>query len=232
MSQTTTTPAGTRFEEGMHGARFLFVGDEYIGTTGKSWKGENRDERNAFSVRTGYLPGSFADDEAAAEALLAAHTPVPHEAGEVHRETYRGVEFVVVFRPGGSKIDEDGKRYAWFDKYVLAYDGRGADCPKGDVKAIVKKVHGWIDTRHSDAELLPQLVALVDARQSAEGMPGWDDGATPKVGDTAYVYAQGRYRRGLVTKVARARATVSYTTASSQGRIYHKADKHDELAAG
>jgi hypothetical protein len=222
------TPVGAHFVDGQYGTRFLFVGDEYIGTTSNSTEGQ----RTAFSVRTHYLKGKFADDQAAAETMLAAHKPAPHEAGEVHHETYRGVEFTVTFKPGGSDVTKEGRRHGWADQYQLTYNGRVVSCPVGDVKTIAKKVRGWIDTEHADKTLLPTLLGLVDARQSVEGMPGWDDGATPKVGDTAYVYAQGRYRRGLVTKVARARATVSYTTASSQGRIYHKADKHDELAAG
>lgn len=221
MSQTITAPAGLRTEEGTYGIKYLFIGDDFIGSTST---GTTRERRTAFSVRDSWLGGNFADDQAAIDALVKAYRPAPHEAGEVYRETYRGIEFVVTFVPG------EKNRFA--DHFDLVYNGQRVDCPKGDVETVAKKVRGWVDTRHSDAEMLPKLVALVDALQSVKGLPGWDNGAAPKVGDVAYVYAQGRYRRGLVTKVAKTRATVSYTTASSQGRVYHKADKHDELAAG
>lgn len=225
----TTTPA-VRFENGTYEKRYAFLGDECIGSTGKDHRTGGR---QAFSVRTGFLPGTFPDDQAAADALVAAFGPAPHEAGEVHRETYRGIEWIVVFRPGGSEIDDaSGRGHTWSDLYTLIYNGRVVTCPKGTVDTINKKVRGWIDTEHSDKEVLPKLLPLVDARMSVEGLPGWDNGATPKIGDVAYVYAMGRFRRGLVTKVAKTRTTVSYTTASSQGRVFHKAAKHEDLAVG
>lgn len=52
------------------------------------------------------------------------------------------------------------------------------------------------------------LCALVDATNTepTTGPEGFE------VGDHAYVYSRGMYRRGIITKVGRTRATVSYTT--------------------
>ncbi|RPE39784.1 hypothetical protein EDD90_2802 [Streptomyces sp. Ag109_O5-1] len=230
MSQTTTAPAGLRIEVDRYGSKTLFLGEDCIGRT---TRGRTTGTRTAFSVRDGYLKNDFPTDEAATDALLTAFAkPAPHEAGEVHRETYRGIEFVIIFQPGTGGIDGQGRGSVSADRFSIVYDGRGVTCPTGDVKTVAKKARGWVDQKHTDEALLPKLVGLVDARKSAEGMPGWDNGAAPMVGDTAYVYAMGRYRRGVVTKVTKTSATVSYTTASSQGRVFHKADKFDELAAG
>ncbi|MBP5926715.1 hypothetical protein F3K32_42680 [Streptomyces sp. LBUM 1483] len=167
-----------------------------------------------------------ADEIAEERASTSILTPV-----EVHRETYRGTEFVVTRRPATVSKSPSGRITSrTFAQHGLEYGGRQVECPKGDIETAVKKIRGLIDKSHLDRALLPKVVALIDARQSVEGMAGFD--GAPDMGDVAYVYAMGRYRRGLVTKVTRTRATVSYTTASSNGRIFHKADKHDELAAG
>ncbi|MEV6403883.1 hypothetical protein AB0M58_13185 [Streptomyces bobili] len=227
MSQTITAPAGHCIETDHYGIKYLFTGGDFIG---RLTRGRTPDTVAAFSVRDNHLPQDYADDQAAADALVTAFSrPVPHAAGEVHRETYRDIEFAITFKPGGcSDADDQGNRNYWADSYSVTYNGRGAPCPKGNLATVIKKVRGWTDTRHADNELLPKLLELVDARQSIEGMPGFD--GAPKEGDTAYVWAMGRFRRGLVTKVTQSRATVSYTTASSQGRVFHKADKFDALA--
>jgi hypothetical protein len=100
----------------------------------------------------------------------------------------------------------------------------------GDAQAVTRKLAADLATAAEDVRLLPQLVPLVrnghlldDQLVAVEG--------TPTVGQVAYVYAMGRYRRGLVVKVARTRSTVAYTTASSGGRIFRKADAHADLLA-
>ncbi|MGW3308252.1 hypothetical protein ACWDG9_16890 [Streptomyces sp. NPDC001073] len=228
MSQTTSAPAGLCTETDRYGIKYLFTGGDFIGSL---TRGRAPGTVAAFSVRDGHLPLDYADDQAAADALVTAFSkPVPHEAGEVHRETYRDIEFVITFKPGScSDPDDQGHRDRRADSYSVTYNGQGVPCPKGDLATIAKKARSWTDTYHADRELLPKLMPLVDARQSVEGMPGFD--GAPKEGDTAYVWAMGRYRRGLVTKVTQSRATVSYTTASSQGRVFHKAAKFDDLAA-
>ncbi|MEE1838180.1 hypothetical protein [Streptomyces sp. SP17KL33] len=227
MTQTIAASAELRVEEDRYGVKYLFAGEDYLGTI---TNGRTTATRWVYSPRVGHVTEDFADDQAATDALLAMFGPAPHEAGEVHRETYRGVEFVITFRPGGSRTNDDGRRERWADQYELLYGGKRVACPKGDVPTVIRKVRGIITTAVLDREMLPKLVTLIDARQNCEGLAGFD--GAPKVGDVAYVYAMSRYRRGLVSKVTKTRATVSYTTASSNGRIFHKADKHDELAAG
>ncbi|GAA3085632.1 hypothetical protein GCM10020000_88070 [Streptomyces olivoverticillatus] len=146
---------------------------------------------------------------------------------EVHRETYLGIEFVVTRHPATAQA-----RTRRFAHHRLVVGGRPADCPGGDIEAVVAKVRARIDVLRADEDLLPRLRPLVDSRPSVFGMPGWDDGAAPKAGDVAYVWARGMFRRGLVVDVARTRATVAYVTASNPGRVHRKADRFAELAAG
>lgn len=219
----TTTPANVRTEQNKWGYTRVLLGDTFIGTVA-SVKTINGTHTTAYGVRDGWIGHHYGDDmETAVKDVVAAYRPAPHKTGEIHRETYRGVEFVVTFTPG-----EDTGRH---DRYEVLYDGKPNETPKGDLPTIAKKVRAMIDQKHTDEELLPKLRPLADIVTSVEGFPGWDNGTAPKVGDVAWVYAMGRYRRGLVTKVAKTRATVSYTTFSSNGRVFHKAAKFTELAA-
>jgi hypothetical protein len=169
-----------------------------------------------------------ADEIAFERALGSMLKPV-----EVHRETYRSVEFVITRNPATAGKSASGlSSFRTFARYGLTYDGRGAQCPSGDLEAIVKKLRVLVDVQAADREMQPKLRTLIDARLSAKGMPGWDAGTAPKVGDVAYVYGHGRYRRGLVAAVTKTRATVAYVTASNPTAVHRKADKHAELVAG
>ncbi|MFI0742831.1 hypothetical protein ACH4PU_32820 [Streptomyces sp. NPDC021100] len=163
-----------------------------------------------------------ADELAEQRARTGTLKPV-----EVHRETYRDIEFVVTRHP--ATVTGRTRRHA---HHRLVCGGAPAACPDGDIETVVKKVRARIDLQLADRELLPRLRLLVDSRPSAQGMSGWDEGAAPKAGDPAYVWARGMYRRGLVVDVARTRATVAYVTASNPGRVHRKADRFEELAAG
>ncbi|MFI8932364.1 hypothetical protein ACIG3E_32455 [Streptomyces sp. NPDC053474] len=145
----------------------------------------------------------------------------------VHRETYRGSELVITFHPAVA-----GDRWRRASFHSATVDGAPLDCPAGPLEAVVEKLRGRIDVERADAELLPKLRPLVDARANVRGLPGWDGAAAPEVGDIAYVWARGMCRRGLVVAVARTRATVAYVTASNPDRVYRKTDKFEELAAG
>ena len=82
-------------------------------------------------------------------------------------------------------------------------------------------------TDHSDAELLPRLADLIDTQTNDDGL------ATPASlteGDTAWVRAMGRWRRGLVTKVALVRVTVAYAIGERPARVFRKAARPEELA--
>lgn len=96
----------------------------------------------------------------------------------------------------------------------------------------MKKLRKQVDIQRADEELLPKLRPLADSRCTVRGMPSWDNGAAPKIGDSAYVRARGMCRRGLVVAVARTRATVAYVTTSNPTRVHRKADRFDELVAG
>ncbi|MEU6331633.1 hypothetical protein ABZ851_30790 [Streptomyces sp. NPDC047049] len=146
---------------------------------------------------------------------------------EVLRETYRGSEITITFTPATASGRQ--RRAA---HHTATLDGRPVDCPAGPVETVAKKLRKDIDIQHADEELLPKLRPLIDSLPNVAGMPGWDDGAAPKVGDVAYVWARGMCRRGLVVDVARTRATVAYVTATNPTRVHRKADKFDELVAG
>ncbi|MEJ8654834.1 hypothetical protein WKI65_44050 [Streptomyces sp. MS1.AVA.3] len=160
---------------------------------------------------------AHADELAEERARNSTLKPV-----QVHRETYRGIEFVITRHP--ATAGEHTRRFA---HHELLYDNTHAQCPTGDIETVAKKLRGLVDTKLADKELLPKLLPLIDARHGNEGLIALT--GTPKSGDTAYIWAMGRYRQGLVTKLGRTRITVSYTTASSQGRIFHKADRPADL---
>ncbi|MFE2639495.1 hypothetical protein ACFXKF_32835 [Streptomyces scopuliridis] len=105
-------------------------------------------------------------------------------------------------------------------RHRLFIDGKTAGHLTAELPAAVKRGRREIDKRHSDAALSPRLIALIGVQHNGQGLIEGDSFA---VGDVAWVHAQGRWRRGLVTKVARVRVTVSYTTLSSDGRAFHKA---------
>lgn len=96
--------------------------------------------------------------------------------------------------------------------------------PTGDGKALQAKLDKMVAENCEDDALRPQLTALigVPTEEQAEALVPVE---TPEPGDVVYVHAMGYLRRGLVIKVAAKRLTVAYTTASSEGRIYRKAEK-------
>ncbi|MFD0032494.1 hypothetical protein ACFVJK_30355 [Streptomyces sp. NPDC127172] len=149
------------------------------------------------------------------------------KAHEVHRETYRGADLAVTYHP--ATVSEYSRGLS---RHSARYDGKDIDCPNGDIETAVAKLRQKIDVIRENEELAPKLVPLTDTRRNVVGMPGWDDGAAPKVGDVAYVYGHGMYRRGLVVSVAKTRATVAYVTATSPGVVHRKADRFTELVAG
>lgn len=199
------------------------------------WPVGSRFEKTPFelwtpSQRSGQPVPRFATLEEAVEAAdqiaeerARTSTLKPYEA---HRETYRGSEFIITRRPATA-----GETWRRFARFTITCDGTRMDTPSGDLEAVVAKVRAIIDLKRANEEIQARLAGLIDARPNIKGMPGWDSGAAPKVGDTAYVYARGMYRRGLVVAVTRTRATVAYVTASSPSLVHRKADRFAELAA-
>lgn len=228
----TITPDKTEPDSTWH----LTQGLDTIGTvTHHDWPADSRSAATPYELQTpSHNTGAPAPRVAFAtlgEAASAADELAEQlartstaEPVEVHRETYRDIEFVITRHPATA-----GDRSRSFARYQLLHGGRHVQCPKGDPETIVKKARGWIDTHHADQELLPTLTALIDARPNDRDLVDLD--GTPHNGEKAYVWAMGRWRRGLVTKVARTRATVAYTTASSRGAVYRKAAKFADLYA-
>ncbi|MFH0246432.1 hypothetical protein ACGRHY_29335 [Streptomyces sp. HK10] len=198
------------------------AGSRFAGTPYELWTPSRT--KDAPVPRFATLEEAAAAADELAEQRARTSTVGPHR---VHRETYRGSEFTVTFHPA---IANDHWRRPSCHSATL--DGRSVNCPAGPLETVVEKLRQQIDVRRADEELLPKLRPLIDSRPNVRGLPGWDDGATPKVGDAAYVWARGMYRRGLVVAVARTRATVAYATASNPDRVHRKTDTFDELAAG
>lgn len=163
-----------------------------------------------------------ADEIAEERARTTTLKPV-----EVHRQTYRGTEVVITRHPATAE-----KKWRRFAHHTLRLDGRLVNCPAGQIETVIAKTVAAIDVMRANEDIQPKLVTLVDARPSIKDMPGWDDGAAPEIGDAAYVYARGLFRRGLVVAVTRTRATVAYVTASSPSLVHRKADRFAELATG
>lgn len=99
-----------------------------------------------------------------------------------------------------------------------------------DPQAVLKACHKVIDQDIFDRSVRSTVTSLIYATKVKAEIPTLD--RTPQVNDIAYVYAMGYWRRGLVTKVSRnGKATVSYTTSSSDGRIFHKTSNDVVVAA-
>ncbi|MEU5834510.1 hypothetical protein ABZ820_12670 [Streptomyces diacarni] len=159
-----------------------------------------------------------------AAAAVRERLAAPASPREVHRETYRGAELVITHHPAGRRGP-----VTYREHHRATVDGRWITCPTGDVPAIAAKLRKVVDKEGTDAELLPKLLPLVDGRETGHGLTPID--GMPALGDVLYVWGHGRYRRGVVTKVARKRVTVSYATnASRENRaVWHKADTVEYL---
>lgn len=155
----------------------------------------------------------------AGERALAAQDALDVELlAEVELHGRSWAVFAYTYTQGGS-----GRTY---HRRVM-YGGSGWCCtaPTGDGAALVKKLTASLELAEADAQLLPLLRRLVrTAGPADERRP-----VEPVEGAVAYVYAMGRARRGLVVKVTKTKATVAYTTASSNGRVFRKAVSRDLL---
>jgi hypothetical protein len=108
----------------------------------------------------------------------------------------------------------------------VVIDGEaGYAAPRGTAKQVLAKLAAKLDERRDNAELIGELTRLVSRDET--GTVYLDD--APSVGSVVMVYAMGSYRQGVVVKVTATQATVAYTTASSGGRVFRKADKHSNL---
>lgn len=157
---------------------------------------------------------------AGARALKARDAADLELLAEVELHGRSWAVFAYTYTQGGS-----GRQH----RARVMYGGSGWSCsaPTGEGAALVKKLTASLELAEADAQLLPLLTRLVrnagpaDERRLVE----------PVEGAVAYVYAMGRARRGLVVKVTKTKATVAYTTASSNGRVFRKAVDRDQLCS-
>lgn len=89
----------------------------------------------------------------------------------------------------------------------------------GQGKQLAAKLAKTLHDALVDANALHVLKQLAEGRLNAEGLT-LVNCAEVKVGDVAYVSAQGRLRRGLVTRTTATKIEVLYTTASGRGRTF------------
>lgn len=122
----------------------------------------------------------------------------------------------------------NGEEYPRTASEVLI-DGKPAGgVPAGTAKQALAKIAKGLDEDDSNRELLPRVTALM-SRETANTRlvdPLTDE---LSVGDVAMVHGTGSWRRGVVVKVTAQKATVAYTTPSSGGRIFRKADDLDAI---
>lgn len=111
------------------------------------------------------------------------------------------------------------------DTYTLTcaidQDGDTFAAPAGTPAQIEGKLVAILALAAEDDRIRPRVTELV--HNGNEDQLVAIDTPRAHVNDVVYVHAMGQYRRGIVTKVAKTRATVAYTTASSDGRVYRKA---------
>jgi hypothetical protein len=133
-------------------------------------------------------------------------------------ETYRGHEIAVEATTyDASKF---GERPA-FTQRVARHDGREFRCPSGTDEEAMAKLRAHVDETLANDAIRPRL-------QAAAGIAASLDGAsvvyrsTVALDDAVWIFAMGRHRRGLVTKVGRTRLEVAYVTPSNPERVYRK----------
>ncbi|WP_432156068.1 hypothetical protein [Streptomyces sp. bgisy153] len=135
-----------------------------------------------------------------------------------HEETYRGSHIRVTAVPE-RKLGSGARILA------LRVNGKPVSTQARTVKAAVRRGRQVVDRSLLDAELLPRLRQVAAVRSSADGLVPAEQAGK---GDTVWVDARGRWRRGQVTRVARVNVTVSYVTASSDD-VRHNAVRTQAL---
>jgi hypothetical protein len=118
-----------------------------------------------------------------------------------------------------------GNVYQGEESQVVIDGEAGHGAPAGTPKQVLAKIAAKLDERREDAELIGELTRLIS--RDSTGTVLLDD--APVVGSVVMVYAMGSYRQGVVVKVTATKATVAYTTASSGGRVFRKADAFGAL---
>lgn len=216
----------------------VYVDGEMIGTVGDESLSRQAtgSERGAFvtwapkqSKRRDGIVDFYPTLEEAAEATVGR----PAGPREAHRETYKDVEIVLTFHPAGKRSIGNCSSMSWNDHYTVAIGGRPASFEgHRDRDSLLTKARNSITLDQENAQLVPRLRPLIESRStkaSVADMPAL--AGAPQTGDTAWVYARGSYRRGLVVAVTRTKATVAYMTASSaeRGEVHRKADQFGEL---
>jgi hypothetical protein len=150
-----------------------------------------------------------------------------------HTETYRGHPFIVERR-----VTVSSCRYASDPGHTCKgmyehgeHTHSTLDLSLGgyvdSIEHGVKRAHQIIDRRISDDEVRPAVMTAMASTRDPSSLivPA----ALPSVGCRAWVHGTGQWRRGVVVNVTRTRVTIAYTTPSSQGGIFRKAARLDQI---
>lgn len=153
----------------------------------------------------------------------------------IHDVVHDGHRIVVQLVPAWDErreVSYDGRTYLSGSyqpapRLEATVDGRHFHVGTQDADKVLAKAKRDLDTAKANAELLPRLRAVIST-------PGTEPTGTMatngvRVGDIAWTYAQGRRRRGIVTKVGRTNVTVAYTTASAPTNVYRPSRAADEV---
>lgn len=151
-------------------------------------------------------------------ALVETFTPAWHEpAREYPAEHYNGRDHAAWTGPARDHADQTRRH--------VTIGARSSSRPTGTDTQVFAKLRKYVDLQIADEEVLPKVTALIANVKRSEDPP-----AAVALGDVVAIYAMGHWRRGLVTKVNKARVEVAYTTRSSGGRVFRKMEKPAELS--
>jgi hypothetical protein len=168
------------------------------------------------------------------ETVLATHTYRDHDISVVaiRRQqaeytssgTYRDGKAWSLFHPATDRTRVVGRISGW--RNGVSLNGKNREDPQAIIKACCKYLDeaAFDDSIRADVTALSTQVKNILNQPGVEVRPVCTPGTHPEafLHRVVYVHAMGYWRRGRVTKVGNKRVTVSYTTPSSNGRIFHK----------
>ena len=133
-------------------------------------------------------------------------------------ETYRGHEIAVEATTyEASKL---GERPAHTQR-VARMDGWSFRCPSGTDEEAMTKLRSHVDETVANDAIRPRLQAVAGTATALDGA-SIVYRSTVALDAPVWIFAMGRHRRGLVTKIGRTRLEVAYVTPSNPERVYRK----------
>lgn len=113
--------------------------------------------------------------------------------------------------------------------HVVLVDGRKVDAELTEPKAA-GKAYAAIDRLAEDEALRPQLQRIADARYGLEGQHL--DPQRDRIGDTAWIEAEGVWRRGRVTWIGRTRAEVAWSKGPGTPGLWRTRRRFENVVMG